>query len=1308
MNMKALFLSLLLLIIIVCDSVAAQIMTKQSTSTFSEFDGRSVFNVIKDNNGFIWFATRAGVSCYSGRTIKHYPFVSDDLFTDADGHQISLRLLSDGSLWSFSDNGKVFKYDPLADSFLLFFNLGLVDSSVRLNDIALSPSGAHLWLASSDGVYLVDSRETSTVVNPKNIYFKKIFFNTICFLPNRQAALGSSKGVYLVDMGQDESLRLQNVFLPNQNILSFFCEPQNHTLWIGSFGSGLSSYHITKRRLNENPAWNEHLRNIPIRVIRKANENVLFVGTDGKGVYQVDLESQTAFCYLSENENQKNRIKGNGVYDILFDKGYLWVASYTGGVSCVNSALNMTLVNHIPFNGQSLNNDHVNAVLEDKDRDLWFATNSGVSVLLQKENKWVHLLDDGKVYLTLCQARDGSVWCGGFGTGTYQLSKHGGVLKHILSFEQNAVADCVYASFEDDDGNLWMGGLYHGLTCIDPSGNLLVSYPIKAVNSIARIDSEQLMINTSNGFYILNRRTKLYRHCFNVPEMSGVKSSSFIYKGVAIGHELWFGTAGGGLNVFDMTTDKVVNYSTKEGLPSNFIQMIVKDRDGKLWISTDNGISCFDPEARRTLFNVERLPVNRFNFMSGCLLHDGSLAFGSVQGCLFFSKDELSGEQPETNFHFTDFKVAYQVVTASNHPEILDAAIDRASDIYLRHDNNSFSIGFTAVDPYYPDRYMYSYLLEGFDKAWTPNGDYLNAEYTNIPPGEYCFIVRCVSKDNQEILSERRINIHVHPSFWATSMMKILYAFILFGLLWAAVIYWKRRQERQRLDEKLTFFINIAHDIRTPLSLVKAPLEDLARDTTLSDTSRYYLKLARGNCEKLFAVIAELLDFHKMEIQDTIECMVVNVSELIRHKYEGFEILATRKDIIMNLQLPEKEVYAQLDADKLNHILDNLLSNAVKYTLSGGRVTIRLDVEKNKLSIKIADTGIGISQNEQKNIFKNFYRSKDAVNTGEMGIGIGLVITRRLVQRMKGTLNFDSRENMGTTFTLVLPYAEAEPLPYESGLVTDDEMEELEEVADEGKHRILVVDDDNDMRDYLKHQLSAEYKVYTSASAEEALSWLEKHTVDIIVSDVMMGTMNGVEFCSQLKNDIRTSHLFVVLLTACTSQDIIIGGLASGADDYITKPFSIDVLRIKLENLMRMRLKIQRHYSGMQSNETSISESQEAPVKISSIDEAFLSRCRAIITDNLSDNEFFINELCREVAMSRTLVYEKLRNITGQTPSEFIRAIRLHHAKVLLETTSYPIAELALMVGFTDAKYFSTVFKKYYNISPSQVTRAYK
>ena len=401
------------------------------------------------------------------------------------------------------------------------------------------------------------------------------------------------------------------------------------------------------------------------------------------------------------------------------------------------------------------------------------------------------------------------------------------------------------------------------------------------------------------------------------------------------------------------------------------------------------------------------------------------------------------------------------------------------------------------------------------------------------------------------------------------------------------------------------------------------------------------------------------------------------------------------------MRLPEKEIYAKLDIDKLSHILDNLLSNAVKYTLPGGRVQVGVEVENNRLIIRISDTGIGISQDEQKNIFKNFYRSEDAINTGEMGMGIGLIITRRLVQRMNGSLSFDSKENMGTTFVLTLPYIEVEAPVYESGLSADDE----EEMVTDGKHRILLVDDDNDMCDYLKYHLSTEYNVYTATSAEEASTWLEKHTVDMIVSDVMMGGMSGVEFCSRLKNDIRTSHIFVVLLTACTSQDVVIDGLSSGADDYITKPFSIDVLRIKLENLMRMRLKIQLHYSGARQEEADISEKTEESIKISSIDEAFLARCRAIITENLSDYEFSINELCREVAMSRTLVYEKLRNITGQTPSEFIRTIRLRHAKMLLETTGYPITEIALMAGFADAKYFSTVFKKYYNISPSQVPR---
>ena len=1272
-------------------------------------DGRAVFNVAKDADGYVWMVTRTGASRFDGRSVRYYPLVGSELLTDGDGHQTALRIDREGRLWVFTDSGKLFCYNPWSDSFEQRLNLSDYDSGVLLNDIFFDAAG-RLWLGTTAGLLEADARTFSPDREHTSLRLAGHNVNCIVPLADDNLAVGTNEGIFL--LSGSTPLSDGERILAEHNVTSIYYDSRSGLLWAGTFGSGLRLWDLTAGREAGAP-WLRNIPASPIRVIRPMGGDKLLAGVDGGGVYLLDLQARRAARYLSENEEFGGQLRGNGVYDLLPDGEHVWVATYTGGISLVNVSDKFCLISRTPFGdpGQSLGDNHVNAVLEARDGDMWFATNHGVSLWRVRENRWSQLIRDDNTYLTLCETTDGRVWCGGYSTGVHLLDKRGGgrVVRSVRSLGGGSRADCIYASLVDDDGNVWFGGLNNRLTCLHGGGQ--TAYDIRGVNSVVRVDADRLMVNTTRGFCLLNRRNGTFRRLFADPDDYGVRSNSFIYNSIALGDELWFGTSGGGLNLFDLGDGTVRNFTMEDGLPSNFIFSIQQDRAGNLWISTDGGICCFDPRERRLLFNIGQSPVSQFVFSSGCTLRDGRIAFGSIAGCLLFDPQVIRPAAPKVEFRFTEFRLFYEPVTAQSAPGVLTAPIDRVEHIRLRHRQNTFSFGFTALDLYHSDKYLYTYRLEGFDGKWLPAGSYSGAEYTNIPPGEYRFRVRCIDKESRAVLVERAIGLRVLPPWWATGTAMAAYLLALLALLCAAARWWQRRQERRHMDEKLSLFIDIAHDIRTPLSLVIAPLRDLSRET-LSEQGAYCLDLARQNCEKLFSMVQGLLDIHKMEIAaSAVVPSAVCPGKLLRRKYDEFEPMAARKGVTLCLEDGTDGVVVMVDFDKFNHVLDNLLSNAVKYTPRGGRVTVRLSRSGKKLVFEVCDTGIGIAEGDRKHIFRKFYRSQNAVQTGEIGSGVGLVITRRLVGRMKGTLTFDSREGEGTVFRLTLPCVEppaesAAAVPKDPDPVPEGEPGAGEELC-EGMDRVLVVEDNADMRSYLSYSLSSDYKVYAVASGEEALAFLAGHSVDIVISDVMMGGgISGIELCARLKGDIATSHLFVILLTACTRQESILSGFESGANDYITKPFSIDVLHMKLNNLMQTRRIIREQGNAVVERMASPGEASEVAPAINGIDNDFLRRSMEVVAANLSDSAFSINDLCREMAVSRTLMYEKLRALAGQSPSDFIRGIRLRRAYELLQSADHSVAEVAVLAGFSDAKYFSTVFKKHFGESPSQVPQS--
>ncbi|WP_195662160.1 hybrid sensor histidine kinase/response regulator transcription factor [Bacteroides congonensis] len=1318
--------------------------TYQYLTTKEGLSNQRVFSILEDKKGFIWISTRSGVDCFNGRTVKNYNLFGEDIIVDGAGRMIYLTKDLHETLWAYTSAGKVFKYDPISDAFTLEIDVAeLTESGILLNDLFIDSSD-RFWFGLKNGLF----RYAHSSGNIENILKGKCI-NSIHFSPaNEVLYIATTEGLYERNPQNGEITSTLPVFY----VQSVFYDSATSLLWIGTFNSGIKVRDTRTENYLSNEALNQ-LPHLPYRSVIIYDEQTLLLGIDGAGVCAVTRDAKTSWSFLNANQEEEGELKGNGIYALCKDSSSnLWIGSYTGGVACANpKRYFFELTRHEYKNPQSLTNNHVNAILEDNEGDLWYATNQGISVHLTKSGNWKHFLKEN-VFLTLCNDGDGNVWTGGYGTGVYCLNKHTGIRRHLTTDQSGTLTtNYIYSILKDENNkDLWLGGMYGNLVRYTPSqagkAEEFTSYDITLINSITQVNKDTLALATANGLYLLDKQTGNFRQYFTSPSNADTRSNSFIYSMYfPAPDKVWFGTDGGGINLLDLKTGKAVTYSTADGLPSNYVYSILPDNKGHLWLSTDKGLAYITPSPTPEITNIGFLDglANEFNFMSYTRLRNGDFVYGSTNGAVRFNPENFTRPLYEAPLHFTSFEVPQKSREKTEEKKIqFNRMLNEGKTIRLKYNENSFLISFISVSYQYQQDIQYSYQLKGFEQNWSAPTKELGIRYTNIPPGDYTFHVKSMSKNGGRQLDEQTIRIHIAQPYWNTTLAWLIYIILLAGITYFVWRFFANKMEKKHFSEKIQFFINTAHDIRTPVTLIMAPLGDLSKEEGLSKEGKRYLQIARKNTEKLYNLIAQLLDFQKIDTTHlTLQVAEYDLKSYLQEKVLSFQTLCESKQIRMQLLLPDSPVSLWMDKDKTDKIFDNLFSNAVKYTPAGGEITVKVEQNDKKITIAVKDNGIGIPRKAQRYIFSNFYRAENAVNSKETGSGIGLLLTRRLMKLHKGHISFSSNEGEGSTFLLTFrkgnrhlakyivparidtsiisatePVTEViEPSDLLSDVpdLSDTDLSDTDTnnapQTDKSKERIMIVEDNDELRFYLKKTFAPIYSVIDKPDGESALEYLKDKSVELIISDVMMPGIQGDELCRRIKSDFATSHIPVILLTAKTEKDAILEGLESGADDYLTKPFDTEILKTKIKGVLQNR-KIMREYflshslSPVPAAATPNEEKENAECAaslLSPMDKEFLERCTRLVTENLANPDFTINQLCREVALSRTLFYEKLKALTGQAPTEFIKLLRMTEAANLLKQ-QIPVQEVALLVGFTDAKYFSTAFKKHYGVSPSK------
>jgi signal transduction histidine kinase/ligand-binding sensor domain-containing protein/DNA-binding response OmpR family regulator len=1144
---------------------------------------------------------------------------------------------------------------------------------------------------------------------------------------------------------------------------SIFTDAQND-VWLYSTAYtinpfGVLYYNAFTNQVKHLSKENGILNNNLIGGIIQDNRGLIWIGTDHGGINIIDKNSFKPI-YLTNKEGDAKSVAENSIPVIYKDNlGIIWAGTFKKGISYyAENTIKFELFRHLQSNRFSLPYDDVNKFAEDAKENIWIGTNGGGLIYFDRHgNKFTQFKHDpnntnsvgNDVIVSMYIDRDQKLWIGSYygGLDCYDGKKFTHY-RHDASNPKTISDDRVWEIYEDKNNNFWIGTLAGGLERFDRGKNIFYhnnpstpnSIHSNYISSFAEDNDGNLWIGTSDGIDMLQKSTGRFIHYTNEENKLSNDNVNALIKDFR--GNIWIGTRDG-LSIFDPKTKLFHVFRIKDGLPDNTVMCIVEDNDHHLWISTPAGISKISVVQNGNCIKIycrnydekDGLQGHAFNENASLKTKKGELIFGGPDGFNIFNPSEIKGNKNIPPVVLTDLQVFNKFISVGekiNDHVILQLAVPETKEIVLNYNENIFSIDFAALSFANSGKNKYAYILEGFNKDWViADSKTRRATYTNLNPGEYTFRVKASNDEGVWNEQGTMLKIKILPPFWKTSFAYIIYILIIATILFFArgiVIQRARmrfaleqqRKEAQRLHEldmmKTRFFTNVSHEFRTPLSLILTPLDKIIKNTSEPEQKKQF-QLIHRNARRLLNLLNQLLDFRKMEVQELrLNATKGDAVKFVKDICCSFNDIAEKKNIHFSYGADCKHLVTLFDHDKLERILFNLLSNAFKFTPDYGKVNVEVNLERKAdealLKIKVKDTGIGIPSEKQNKIFERFFQNEVPDTLVNQGSGIGLAITKEFVRMHEGFINVESEVNKGSCFTVVLPFKEiqedfiSKPL-YEGGVTSEmsvyrnnvpvkNALEVLQEngITKDKKSTVLIVEDNEDFRLYLKDNLREFYNIVEAENGKAG--WQKTLSVhpDLIVCDISMPLMNGIDLCKKIKSDQRTRHIPVILLTAFNGEDHQLNGLQTGASDYMVKPFNLEIMLSKIRNILKQQQTIRETYVRQIQVKTS-------EVKIESANDKFIQQALTVVEKHISNTDFSVKELSRELFMSRVAVYKRLFSLTGKTPIEFIRSIRLQRATQLLEKTEMTVAEVAYEVGFNNPKYFTKYFKAEFNIVPS-------
>ncbi|WP_287132609.1 two-component regulator propeller domain-containing protein [Bacteroides sp.] len=1323
LNIKRIFLFVILII----SSTISRCQIYKYIGLEDGLNNQKIYHIQKDRRGYMWFLTQEGVDRYDGKQIKHYNFSDDNMKLDS---RIALNWFymdNEDILWVIGQKGRIFKYDSQHDKFeLVYIHPELIrNKSQAFLNYGYLDKNDRIWLCSKDSIVWYDTRTgtASHIATPVNSEI-----TVIEQTDGNHFFIGTGNGLFRTQT-ERETLKLipdevaESIGTP---VHELYYHTVSKQLFIGNYKEGILVYDIGGKG-NIIPCQSPN--NVEFNQIVALNDHELLIATGGKGVYKLDLNTYMSEPYITADYSSYNGMNGNNINDIYVDEEQrIWLANYPTGITIRNNRYgSYDLIKHSIGNSHSLVNNQVHDIMEDSDGDLWFATSNGISLYQTDIKEWHSFFssfdsvpdDENHIFLTLCEASPGVIWAGGFTSDIYKIEKKKGFKVSYLSPATIAGIrpdQYIFDIKKDSDGDIWSGGYYH-LKCINLETKNIRLYPgVSSITTIQEKDAQQMWIGTQMGLYQLDKKSGDYRYV-DLPVESPYICALY-QRDDSI---LYIGTRGSGLLVYNLYKEKFIHqYRTDNcALISNNIYTIIPRQDGNLLMGTEDGITIYSPKGHffRNWTREQGLMSVNFNAGSATTYGKNSLVFGGNDGAVRFPIDIQIPEPHYSRLLLRDFMIAYHPVYPGDDGSPLQKDIDETDRLELAYEQNTFSLNVASINYDYPSNILFSWKIDGFHKEWSRPSQDNRIIVRNLPPGSYTLQIRAISNEEKyKTYETRNIQIVITPPAWASVWAMIGYAILLVlvtGIIFRIIMLHKQKKIS---DEKTRFFINTAHDIRTPLTLIKAPLEEVVENQMVTEQALPHMNMALKNVNNLLQLTTNLINFERIDVySSTLYVSEYELNSYMNNVCATFRKYAEMKHVRFVYESNFDYLNVWFDSDKMGSILKNILSNALKYTPEGGNVCIYACEGENSWSIEVKDTGIGIPSCEQKKLFRNYFRGSNVINLKVTGSGIGLMLVYKLVRLHKGKIQIQSTEHQGTCVQVTFPKGNSHlhkakflspqaPDRYSEAIMPHDtsEISASMEISQTNNslQRILIVEDNDDLRNYLVNMFKTGYNVQSCPNGKEALVIMREFNPAIIISDIMMPEMGGDEFCSVIKNDLEMSHIPIILLTALGDEKNMLEGLEIGADAYITKPFSVGILKATVKNILANRALLRQVYNSIEDKE------QNLPTNCTNnLDWKFIASVKECIKNNMENADFNVDMLSSLHHMSRTSFFNKLKALTGYAPADYIRMIRLQHAAQLLKQNKYTITEIADMVGFSDAKYFREVFKKYYNVSPSKFNK---
>lgn len=1312
----------------------------------------TVYTIAQDSLGFIWMGTQDGLNRYDGNSFQVYRPDKTNSATISSSYIRSLFIDNKGVLWVGGNKG-ISSFDYVTESFHNY-PLDIQAGEWFVSAINQDKYGT-IWVATGGGdLYRLDLAADR---------FRQIDFgeqgadiNRIMNIANMDHVLllSTDSGVWQFDPKQN---KLRKFALTKKTNVNYIVVDPEY-VWIGTEGNGLFEYTRATKALKQYKhligTTYTSLADNDVRSLEKDEAGNLWIGTFN-GLSILDVKTRKIQNYFQQ-PSVPHTLSQNSVRYIYRDKqNGMWMGTFYGGVSYFHDDdIRFSFLNRNTGN-LSLNDNVVNVIKEDAAKNIWIGTNDKGLNFWDRERNVVRSYSHSEEDITSLASNNikaiafdnnGNLLVGTHNAGLSLLDPKTGktiIFRHNPDDGSSIAGDMVYALLKDSAGRIWVGtrsGLdrFNESTrkfsrlFLDKKGVRLSS---DEITTLMEDSKGRIWVGTTNGVNILYPDQLIFE---NFP---GSNLSNDVITGIVQDkkNKIWIATRDG-LNYYDEKSKSFKIFNGGKNKIEGIIYGILCDDAGNLWLTTAKNLLRLNPEngAYQSFDVKDGLQISQFNLAAAEKTSDGTLLFGGINGLTYFKPEETVSTKLNLQLVFTGLDVLNKRVLAGDHHHVLDRHIDKQTSFELNHDHKQFTIYFNTFDYISPSKIRYRYRLEGFDEDWMESTDVPSATYTNLKAGSYKLEVEAIGSLG-ESSPVREIKIKILPPWWksnwffsiialcaivciyiaysvVTERMKTLHQLKMERLQreFASKKLNLERIEHEKIDAiskmKTDFFTNISHEFRTPLTLIISPLEELVNNEEIDKSIKKYHELMLLNAKRLYQLVDQILEFRKVEA-GTKKLRVIkgDIVSFLQEIYESFVPMAEKNNITYTFFCAEKMSLCYFDRDSIERICFNLLSNAFKYTKDGGKISIDVHTEGEHLVVKVSDSGIGIPKGEQSQIFERFYQ----IDSREMnlGSGIGLAFTKKLVELHHGNIDVESEVGTGAIFTVHLPCSEkyyneeekTKSLPILENKEREDALGNTFVETDYAPHdlsvnsreSLLIVDDNQEIVDYLNNYFSKSYVTKIAYNGEEALEMLENESFDLIVSDVMMPELDGIQLCKKIKQNINTCHIPVILLTAKSETGDQIQGLAVGADDYMTKPFSIALLDAKVQNILKSRKRLKEFYS---ASDEIVPEN----IAFNTMDEEFLRQAIQIIEDSMNDSNFSVDKFSREIGMSRSNLYLKLKAITGESATDFIKRIRFKKATELLQQKQYTVAQIAYMCGFNSPSYFSTAFKQYYGYMPSE------